>query len=227
MAFAWAFFYGFRWMIGRMGASAFHGDDTMLCVVLALVLSALCIASIFALDHLADAEWTGDEVDDAIREIIRVMGILIGFSWEQTFDAAEGALAAVLPCPHLAKLGFACFSVVILIPAWRFHLLPMVVSHGYKFGFILSDVDKDWGGVHMLVKAIHDHHKDLLKERSEGRVENVEGAECTKCGSLLKADAKFCRMCGAKVEESQKHYVPPDPIDDDHRGYDKDEELAL
>ena len=45
------------------------------------------------LDKLADMDFTDDEVDSSLRALIQSLGILIGFSWERSFDEAVGGLA--------------------------------------------------------------------------------------------------------------------------------------
>merc|ERR1711879_40201 len=138
--------------IGAMGSATFEHDRMLLCVILALFLSFASFAAIFGLDTLADASWTSDDTDEVIREIIRVLGLLIGFAWEQTFDQAEIALAQRTPCPALVKVALAVFSVSILVPAWRFQLLPMANAQGCKLGFILEDVENEWGSFDKLAQ---------------------------------------------------------------------------
>ena len=42
------------------------------------------------LDKLADAEATGKFTDEIIKHLIGSVGILVGFSWEQSFDCSVG-----------------------------------------------------------------------------------------------------------------------------------------
>jgi len=167
MSFAWSTFYGFRWLIAWTGRSLFKGDATLLCVILALVLSVGAFAAIWVMDKIADADWTGEITDDTIREVIRVLGIMIGFAWEQCFNTAETALAQSLPYPLFSKLSLAGFSVAILIPAWRFHLLPMVLDNGWRFGFPVEEVSEEWGGLDQLANAVMEMKRDEDRRREE------------------------------------------------------------
>jgi len=141
MSFAWSVFYGTRW---AWSASQICGNNaTLLGVVLAVSLSGACFLSIYFLDKLADAEFTPEAVDNAIVQMISAIGILVGFSWEQSFDAAVAALASRTTNPHMAKLFLALFSVLLLAPAWKQYILPMVIQNGWRFGFICTHVTRN------------------------------------------------------------------------------------
>jgi len=236
MSFAWCFFYGFRWLLAAAGKAFFEGDDTLLCVVLAMVLSGLCLISIFGLDAVADklrnkrkaADGTADVENDgeddedvgqsnaeaALRNLMANMGILIGFAWEQTFDASEAALAEVMPSPHISKLVLAIFSVAILIPAWRYHILPMVLLHGWKFGFVVDHAKKMHGDLSKLEKAHAEHieqeefqKQKKMRAKIEAKgltlaVEESEHKSPTEAGSKDGFDKPLltkCEKCGQGV----------------------------
>jgi len=179
MAFSWCTFYGFRWLFAAtLPVDLIEGDATLLSVLLAMFLSMTSVIAIFAIDYVADASWTGESTDMVLREIIRVLGMLIGFAWEQAFDASEAALAQVTPQKHLAKLGLALFSTGILIPAWRYHMLPMVVQHGWKFGFVVERTKQAFGGWDNLnaEHAAHVEEERKKKEAKKPKKENVRRA---------------------------------------------------
>ena len=98
------------------GFSVFQGQAEVLAVTLALLLSALCFGGILPLDWLADQSWTDEHCDTAIRSIMSAMGILIGFGWEQCFDASVDQIAMetnkvdiAFINPHTAKAGLTLF----------------------------------------------------------------------------------------------------------------------
>jgi hypothetical protein len=120
--------------------------------------------SIQFLDCLADADWTDERTDAAIKEVIKAIGILIGFSWEQCFDQAVESLAEATPktMQHTAKMILGLFCVFIIVPAWKWHLLPMAIRDGWKLGFVI-DIDdhrtsNKWGDI---VKHLEDAKKKM------------------------------------------------------------------
>lgn len=133
------------------------------------------------------------KADFAIRQIIGVMGMLIGFAWEQTFDASEAALSTIMPAPHLSKLGLAVLSVGILIPAWRYYLLPMSEAHGWKFGFVIEDVEEKYGDLQKLKKAHEEEceKKEIEKKekmaKKSGKSGGEEGGEGHRGGEYARA----------------------------------------
>jgi len=160
MSMAWCVFFSVRWYLNTY--IVFMSDPMLLNICLALLLSLSCFSVIFVLDKIADAEWTGDAADDAIRQIIGGIGILVGFAWEQCFDVAVASMASVSPDPHLAKAVLAVFCVGIIVPAWRWYLLPMVVQGGWKCGFVPK--------AKVVQEALH-HYKDEETKHVEKAVE--------------------------------------------------------
>lgn len=145
MCFAWSFFYGNQ-MILAGSASIFEGETELLSVVLALVTSFLNLFLLFPLDALADAEWTDAKCDGAIRAICDAMALLIGFAWEQCFDNSVDAIAeksnewtGIEWMHSVTKLVLSIFCAALLVPAWKWYMLPFINAKGWKYGFV-SDV---------------------------------------------------------------------------------------
>jgi FtsH-binding integral membrane protein len=82
MTFAWCLLSFSRWVCQPLNIS----DETMNRVVIALLVSATAFAIMTLLDFLSDGDMTSYEVEKALREIILSLAILVGFSWEQSFD---------------------------------------------------------------------------------------------------------------------------------------------
>jgi len=82
MTFAWCLLSFSRWVCLPLNIT----DETMNRVVIALLVSTFAFAIITLLDFLSDGDMTSVEVEKALREIILSLGILVGFSWEQSFD---------------------------------------------------------------------------------------------------------------------------------------------
>jgi len=151
--------------------SLFRSDETIPSVVLALSLSTLCFALIFVLDSVADrASVEGDERRvKIIKLIIKCMGLSIGFAWEQCFDAAVGVLSSASPLPHLTKLALAVFCALLLIPAWRWYILPMSHGSGWFFGFVVSE---EWDKERIETTVAHLHHE--MRRRSQETCKRFE-----------------------------------------------------
>jgi len=128
MAFAWCLLYGTKWEAARL--LPFLGNPNMITgrVFLAMIISTFGVLLILTLDKIADAPWTGDMADAIIIKIIAAIGILVGFSWEQSFDGGVEVIAALTPQPILAEIGLTVLVVLIVLPAWRRHILQKVID---------------------------------------------------------------------------------------------------
>merc|ERR1719316_1150723 len=94
-----------------------------------MFLSAVSCCIIFVLDKIADLDATGSDADEAIRTIIEALGILVGFSWEQSFDTAVDSITervTAMP-PPITKLLMSLCLVAIVLPAWRIYILQRVL----------------------------------------------------------------------------------------------------
>jgi len=69
---------------------------------------------------------TGDAADTAIKSIINSLGILVGFSWEQSFDGAVEVLSSEFEHPVKAHFAFASAVTIVIVPAWRTYILQTV-----------------------------------------------------------------------------------------------------
>ena len=87
-------------MLPSAGANVVHFSalDTQ-----ALALSTYAFALIFALDKLADADFTDKNTDAFIYTFMGGLGILIGFAWEQAF---ERSLETVVEAMNAADLHY-------------------------------------------------------------------------------------------------------------------------
>jgi hypothetical protein len=108
-------------------------NSTLQRVVLSLIISFGSFIMVFFLDHLADMEWTAATADVCIKCIINAIAILVGFSWEQAFDAGVEVIAELSAkegpwYPACLKLVLAIFVAIIMVPAWRKHLLKKTLE---------------------------------------------------------------------------------------------------
>lgn len=124
---SWCLFYGVRW---RISATHFTHENALLMVAIALFLSAVSFLFIFVLDKVEDNHLFGEDAEiaeGATEKIITGLGILVGFSWEQSFDTAVDVVAEGLrhlAPPTFSKMVMSTCLVIIVFPAWRFYILP-------------------------------------------------------------------------------------------------------
>lgn len=164
MCFAWCTFFSTRMALASAPQLGLH-DPMVLGIAVTLVISLTAFSSIRVLDMIADADWTDDRADDAIKQFIKAIGILVGFGWEQCFDQAVGSLASRAPNPHIAKMVLAIACVGVVVPAWKWFILPMAVQEGWKFGFVVDHDDEEkWNEV---VKNLQEKWKKRKEEAGE------------------------------------------------------------
>eukprot|EP00747_Dinoflagellata_sp_TGD_P163747 gnl/TRDRNA2_/TRDRNA2_182760_c0_seq1.p1 gnl/TRDRNA2_/TRDRNA2_182760_c0~~gnl/TRDRNA2_/TRDRNA2_182760_c0_seq1.p1 ORF type:complete len:678 (-),score=128.85 gnl/TRDRNA2_/TRDRNA2_182760_c0_seq1:72-2105(-) len=126
MAFAWCFLFAIKWEFKRMAPSQDPNSMTSV-VLLALVTSGVGFVLIFTLDYLEDLESTGKAADKAIISIIRAIGMLVGFCWEQSFNEGVMGIASLLPYPLYSRLLLAAAISVVAVPAWKMYIIPKVL----------------------------------------------------------------------------------------------------
>merc|ERR1712050_450503 len=67
-------------------------QDAMLQVIVAIIVSGVSFFIIWTFDKIEDAQILPD-ASKAIEAMIDALGILIGFSWEQSFDVAVDVIS--------------------------------------------------------------------------------------------------------------------------------------
>ncbi|CAE7273216.1 unnamed protein product [Symbiodinium microadriaticum] len=161
---SWSLFYGVRW---QLSALRFTDENALLMVSIALFLSVASFLMIFVLDKVEDNHLFGQDsevAEGATEKMISGLGILIGFSWEQSFDTAVDVVAEGLreDCPPLiSKMIMSVILVLIVFPAWRIYILPMEME--------LSEEMTEEGAQKAVLKQYAQQHFDLFleKERNE------------------------------------------------------------
>lgn len=130
--FSWCLLFGVE---TRLAASNLFKEEESGMVLLAIIISVLSFVGIWLLDQIADTKMLGDTVSKHIRSKIVALGILIGFSWEKCFDIAVSNVATVvedeLKYPAaVTKMFLALLLAGIVVPAWRWFILPTVQELG-------------------------------------------------------------------------------------------------
>jgi len=130
MAFSWCCMYAAKWELTRISAmSGSEGSPNAVTprLILSLIVSFIAYLIIRGLDKLADMESTGEAVDAAIICIINALGMLVGFSWEQSFDGGVETISELAPRPFLAQFAMACVVATVVVTPWRRYILTTVM----------------------------------------------------------------------------------------------------
>lgn len=129
MCFAWAVLWGTRWVCFKV--QIVHLPSIMGRVVMALILSAVSCVAVFGLDVVDDAHKGSEDSKggaQAIQMLVNSLGILIGFSWEHSFDGGVAAVASMSSKPSIVKFILGVVIVAIMTPMWRKHILTKEIA---------------------------------------------------------------------------------------------------
>jgi len=122
---AWCLYYGVEWALSSHLAGS---EEALLHVIISLFLSAVAFLMIFVFDKVMDHNLLGEGSEEAVEIIILAFGVLIGFAWEQSFDAAVDVVAEEFEDRFpkaMTKLLMSIVLVAVVFPAWRFYILPL------------------------------------------------------------------------------------------------------
>jgi len=144
--FAWCLLFGIVWatrIVLEGFKSTEHGygiNCPSIRAVLTMLVSISGFAIIWIFDRLSDM--ASLSVEKALRSIIKSIGVLVGFSWEQAFAAGvEDIVESLEPAAEHAsaqghrthwmlffvKTGMAFGLSVVVVPAWRMYILRSVL----------------------------------------------------------------------------------------------------
>jgi hypothetical protein len=202
MCFSWCMFYALQMILASV--SAFQGEEELLSVVLALVCSLGVFSMMIPLDLLADADWTDERVDEGIRATMETFAILVGFAWEQCFDTSVDALAEATAGwryigPHSAKLILSIFCAGLLVPAWKWYMLPYILKKGWRFGPVGAPHD------------LEDMFKQFIEEENEkfASIEDPEERARQQAEDGGRTLDVISRLHRAVTADGTKGYIPP------------------
>jgi len=156
MAFAWCCLFASRTVCTKSEYLEQHaaGMETIMGrVLLALILSMISTAIIFGLDVIGDTAKivaTSPQMKnlgpDIITQLVSAKSILVGFSWEHAFDGGVEAIASTTSNPQCAEVVIAALVFVVIVPAWRRHILQkaMVLQERYAAEMRNDSADPDY-----------------------------------------------------------------------------------
>ena len=197
MCTAWCLHFSVDWWL----SANILADGAVLAVICAVVVTCLALLLIFVLDKLADMDFTDDEVDTSLRALIQSLGILIGFSWERSFDEAVGGLAEdrVLGlAPPVLTLLLAVVLASMVMPAWKWYILPVVVAH--------KEETHKHHECHEVISA-NDLNKPLLKDASAGHHASEDRSAKEKAEKEAAELQKRLQAANSSVEEMKAKLV--------------------
>eukprot|EP00931_Biecheleriopsis_adriatica_P087052 TRINITY_DN61574_c0_g1_i1.p1 TRINITY_DN61574_c0_g1~~TRINITY_DN61574_c0_g1_i1.p1 ORF type:complete len:600 (-),score=112.15 TRINITY_DN61574_c0_g1_i1:113-1870(-) len=94
-------------------------------LVTALVLSLCALLVIKVLDCVSDM---GGGVTRTLQNMINVLSVMIGLSWESCFESGVSELSQETPNPFRMQLVFSAGAIAIVLPAWRWYVLQRVLD---------------------------------------------------------------------------------------------------
>mmetsp|Transcript_60368 Transcript_60368/g.162669 ORF Transcript_60368/g.162669 Transcript_60368/m.162669 type:complete len:133 (-) Transcript_60368:63-461(-) len=97
-------------------------------ILMALTLSGLCYLLIFGIDQVADrmreSGAASKSVDKAVEAVVGAISVLVGFSWEHTFDGAVTVVSAQSDSHvDLIKFAMGIGVFLYLLTPWRKYIL--------------------------------------------------------------------------------------------------------
>lgn len=156
MCFAWCLIWATKWlakMFSEMDeipadqevepGGPLFSHEILGRVLLAFMLTAFAAGSVFAVDAVADAMRNSYEDDrdtlqfleEITRVIVNSLGILVGFSWEHSFDGSVEDVShetqievgewKLMPAEFQLFLGISV--CILILPAWRDFILEKVM----------------------------------------------------------------------------------------------------
>jgi len=132
--FAWFFLFGTYWTFSALkngGTWSMSPNSLMANLLLSVTMSFLAFAATVILDKFEDALGTKETPDEKriFKNVITAVALLVGLSWEWSFDKAVEVAASVTDNPAWYELGITIGVVVLIIPAWRRYILAKQIYY--------------------------------------------------------------------------------------------------
>jgi len=129
MIMAWCLLYAGKYELARNFPQVIGNPNELDSrIIMAMGCSIVVFLIISILDFVADLDCTGPAVDDILISVIRSIGILVGFSWEQAFDGGAEVIAESTPSPIVTELLLTFLSCGVIVFPWRRFILPKVLA---------------------------------------------------------------------------------------------------
>mmetsp|Transcript_41649 Transcript_41649/g.114904 ORF Transcript_41649/g.114904 Transcript_41649/m.114904 type:complete len:544 (-) Transcript_41649:262-1893(-) len=133
MSSAWCLMDSGMWlvMLAFRGAhlSEMGPHSAVQCTTLAVIVSLSSFLMLLVIDKLDRTDSASDETRRVIGSLTKSLGLVVGFSWERSFDCSVDVLTEFLTeeggfwIPIFAQLGITGALAVVVVPIWRTHIL--------------------------------------------------------------------------------------------------------
>jgi hypothetical protein len=194
MCFAWCLLWATKWICKEK----LFSHEMLGRVSLAFVLTSFAALSVFAVDKVADSlrssqtdRATMEFAEEIIRIIINSLGILVGFSWEHSFDGSVVGVSQMTPRPAESELVMGIAVAVLILPAWRDYILQKV----------------------MLMQAMLKIKRGMSEEEADEFVPQPEATKLDDVGVVAS------KLAFPQYEEVRSLTDLVHPADDDHRWF--------
>lgn len=140
MGMAWCILWGTRSAFADVEPlNRIHeGVTTMMGrLLMSLTLTLGVVLIIFPLDAIDD-KLNGGEVKgpgtEVVSSIVEAASVLVGFSWEHSFDGAVESVASVSSNPRVMATVLVIFVFAAIVPPWRKYILKRAMQlRGLKY----------------------------------------------------------------------------------------------
>jgi uncharacterized membrane protein len=124
MAAAWMLVFTGEWQWFLL----VHNESTSSGImVMTFNITMIGFGLIFVLDFCADhVEMFPPE---SFRSVIVVIATAVGLTWEKAFHEAEHSISSLSEAPKRSRTLMVGFILSIVVPAWRYHILPNAMAH--------------------------------------------------------------------------------------------------
>lgn len=162
MSCAWSVINWGRW---ELYESKFD-DELLGRIVFSLGVSfsgmAIVYGSVAVLEHLEEMH---DTAEKHIKRMCKVIGVVMGFAWEQTFDQAiETTAPEIMPWQRwLIVIGLVLFT----LPAFYMYIMPKVIRNPETLREYQEDLERE----------LQSHFGLRANRNSSREFENVEASE--------------------------------------------------
>lgn len=142
-------------------------------MIVASLVTLYSYGKTYVLDKLADLpdEYTPPTVDASLRELMKALGILIGFSWEKSFDNAVVSICTETFQIYgidkaFVKIILSLFICFTVIPAWRMFILTELQKLGvFEEEDEAADEERKEAG-----EVSENYAATLLAKKNKGKV---------------------------------------------------------
>lgn len=122
MSVAWAFLLWGEWEFD--GTGSMGGPVIQNKVHFALAATVVCCVSILGLGQIS-----GGALKSSRKVLLTALSLLVGWSWEESFDAAVDSVTEGSKRPGAVKIGLALSLACVILPVYVWYLKPVAMKY--------------------------------------------------------------------------------------------------